>query len=100
MHAYTCVCTCIQTRRHRGRAAGCITSSLTYTDSRHAGTVHGAIVAGQQAASQLQAAMRGYDPADAGERFVEEYLARLSRTNYGDDGDDGEQGDEVWDRNP
>ena len=63
--------------------------------------VHGALVAGRQAAAYVRAAARGAGAVE-GRRYTEEYRARLDANNYGEEQDGGEEeGDEFgWDRNP
>jgi polyamine oxidase len=80
-------------------AGGRLMFAGEHTSVLHAGTVHGAIVAGRQAAAQARAAMRGAEPSAAGMSYFEDYRERLYRANYGDD--DSHEGEgESWDRNP
>ena len=110
-------------------AGGRVLLAGEHTSDLHAGTVHGAVVSGRQAAAQARVAMRG-EPASAvaaaAEAYVEEYRARLYRANYGDDdeavrsaadslagwgglgggaqqaadGQERQEDEELWDRNP
>ena len=73
-----------------------------HTSALHAGTVHGAVISGRQAAAMVRAAIAGAEPLSAGLKFINEYQDRLFRSNYGDDDDDDEdENDEYsWNRNP
>ena len=112
----------LQRRLWQPLAAGRVFLAGEHTSVLHAGTVHGAVVSGRQAAAQVRAAMRGEPLVAAAERFHEQYRERLYRANYGDDhederwyfwgglggggqdasseGDDDDPEEEVWDRNP
>ena len=113
----------LQRRLWQPLAAGRVFLAGEHTSVLHAGTVHGAVVSGRQAAAQVRAAMRGEPVVAAAERFHEQYRERLYRANYGDDdederwffwgglggrggqdaaseGDDDDPEEEVWDRNP
>lgn len=84
-------------------AGGRLLIAGEHTSALHAGTVHGAVVAGRKAAAHALAAMAGGDAMRGGELYEEEYTRKLFTQIYGSNGgieEDGAEEEEEWDRNP